>query len=99
MGIGIEYAKIFRKLGANVTMLIRSAAKSSLERIGIDRDIADELLASLRKDNVLIYEGTSVSEYHVPVDRSEKVRIKLKSSDKDIPTEINCDVYLAALGR
>merc|ERR1712176_565239 len=97
--IAIEYAKIFRKLGASVTMLIRSGAKSSLERIGIDRDVCDELLASLRKDSVLIYEGTTVANYHVPVNQSETVRLSLKSSDKSIPAEIECDVYLAALGR
>jgi len=42
--ISIEYAKIFRKLGAEVTLIVRSGAKSSLERIGLDRDIADQLL-------------------------------------------------------
>lgn len=97
--ISIEYAKIFRKLGAKVSMLIRSDAKSSLKRIGIDRDIADELIASLQNDNVSIYENTEVTKYEVPNSRAEPVRLALKSSDKIVPSELTCDVFLAAIGR
>ena len=32
--IAIEYAKIFRNLGAEVTMLVRGKARTALERIG-----------------------------------------------------------------
>merc|ERR1719262_356129 len=64
--ISIEYAKIFKKLGAQVTLIVRSGAKSSLERIGLDPDIADQLLEFLQKDDVKIYEDTEVSSYDVP---------------------------------
>eukprot|EP00747_Dinoflagellata_sp_TGD_P127155 gnl/TRDRNA2_/TRDRNA2_174371_c0_seq24.p1 gnl/TRDRNA2_/TRDRNA2_174371_c0~~gnl/TRDRNA2_/TRDRNA2_174371_c0_seq24.p1 ORF type:complete len:500 (+),score=125.92 gnl/TRDRNA2_/TRDRNA2_174371_c0_seq24:39-1502(+) len=100
--ISIEYAKIFRKLGAQVTMLIRSDAKSSLERIGLDRDIADALLFFLRKDNVTIYEQTSIVGYDVPPEGSppsEKVRLMLKSKNQNVPSELECDIFLAAIGR
>eukprot|EP00747_Dinoflagellata_sp_TGD_P127154 gnl/TRDRNA2_/TRDRNA2_174371_c0_seq23.p1 gnl/TRDRNA2_/TRDRNA2_174371_c0~~gnl/TRDRNA2_/TRDRNA2_174371_c0_seq23.p1 ORF type:complete len:821 (+),score=165.76 gnl/TRDRNA2_/TRDRNA2_174371_c0_seq23:102-2564(+) len=100
--ISIEYAKIFRKLGAQVTMLIRSEAKSSLTRIGLDRDIADALLYFLRKDNVTIYEQTSIESYDVPPvgsPLSQKLRLMLKSKDQSAPAELECDIFLAAIGR
>eukprot|EP00747_Dinoflagellata_sp_TGD_P127156 gnl/TRDRNA2_/TRDRNA2_174371_c0_seq25.p1 gnl/TRDRNA2_/TRDRNA2_174371_c0~~gnl/TRDRNA2_/TRDRNA2_174371_c0_seq25.p1 ORF type:complete len:533 (+),score=113.94 gnl/TRDRNA2_/TRDRNA2_174371_c0_seq25:34-1599(+) len=100
--ISIEYAKIFRKLGAKVTMLIRSDAKSSLRRIGLDRDIADELLSFLKKDDVAIYEQTEVAKFDVPKPgspKSAKVRLELKSKSTDTPTTMECDVFLAAIGR
>jgi len=97
--IAIEYAKIFRKLGAQVSMLIRSNAKSSIERIGIDRDICDELLLSLREDKVAIYEQTSVVSYIVTGNGRGQVNLVLKSSDPDVPAEIVCDIFLGALGR
>ena len=39
--IAIEYAKIFRKLGASVTMVVRDKEMSALERIGLDDTIAE----------------------------------------------------------
>jgi NAD(P) transhydrogenase len=98
--ISIEYAKIFRKLGANVTLLVRSGAKSSLERIGLDPDVADQLLHFLKKDNVQILEGTEVAQYDVPVGQdSQKVMLTLKSKDPAVPTELPVDIFLAAIGR
>jgi pyruvate/2-oxoglutarate dehydrogenase complex dihydrolipoamide dehydrogenase (E3) component len=100
--ISIEYAKIFRKLGAQVTLVIRDKAKVGLERIGVDGDVADELVHFMRTDNVEILEDTSITGYQVPPPGSplsEKVRVSLKSSNEGVPAECECDIFLAAIGR
>jgi pyruvate/2-oxoglutarate dehydrogenase complex dihydrolipoamide dehydrogenase (E3) component len=46
--IAIEYAKIFRNLGADVTLVIRdSSPRNALSKIGLDPDIAATLVADL----------------------------------------------------
>ena len=39
--IAIEMANIFRKLGSEVTMVVRSNAMQALDRIGLDKTIAE----------------------------------------------------------
>jgi len=99
--ISIEYAKIFRKLGAKVTLIVRSGATSSLGRIGLDPDIAEQLLYYLEQDDVQILENTVVESFSVPHDGShdEKVGLSLKTTNKDAPAELTCDIFLAAVGR
>jgi NAD(P) transhydrogenase len=97
--ISIEYAKIFRSLGAKVSLLVRSGAKSSLERIGLDTDIADQMLQFLRDDDVQILESTEVESYAVPTGPSEKLCLKLKSKQEGAPPELKVDIFLAAIGR
>lgn len=99
--ISIEYAKIFRKLGAEVTLIVRSGATSSLERIGMDPDIAHHLLHFLEEDNVKIYENTNVERFSLPGDDnpSQKVRLALKNETNTVPDEVTCDIFLAAIGR
>ena len=46
--IAIEYAQIFRKLGAEVTMLVRGKCADGLARVGIDVDVARMLIQSMR---------------------------------------------------
>merc|ERR1719375_2544174 len=56
----------------------------------------------LRNDSVEIYEETSIVGYDVPPTDSpisEKVCLTLKSSDKTVPAELKCDIFLAAVGR
>ena len=48
--VAIEYAKIFRKFGSKVTMLVRGSAMSALERIGLDTTVAEWLLKGLEND-------------------------------------------------
>jgi pyruvate/2-oxoglutarate dehydrogenase complex dihydrolipoamide dehydrogenase (E3) component len=48
--VAIEYAKIFRKFGSEVTMLVRNSAMSALERIGLDITVAERLLQGLADD-------------------------------------------------
>lgn len=96
--IAIEYAKIFRKLGADVTLLVRSSVKSTLDRIGLDPDVADQMIMFMEKDNVKIYEGTEVERYDLPAEAGE-VTLGLKSKCEAVPNEVTCDVFLAAVGR
>ena len=63
--IAIEMANIFRKLGAEVTMVVRSTAMSALERIGLDDTIAERLLKGLRDQGVTVLEKTEISEFDV----------------------------------
>lgn len=52
--IAIEYAKIFTKLGAKVTMLVRRAARDSIARLGLDEDIVSALLGDLKESGVTV---------------------------------------------
>jgi len=105
--ISIEYAKIFHKLGAEVWLLVRGGVKSSLERIGLDPDIADVLVRCLETDGIHICEKTEVNTGDVSVPSkfnednplAQKVRIGLKTSGKNVPSELSVDIWLAALGR
>jgi pyruvate/2-oxoglutarate dehydrogenase complex dihydrolipoamide dehydrogenase (E3) component len=46
--IAIEYAKIFKNLGSDVTLIIRdSIPRNALMKIGLDKDIAGMLVADL----------------------------------------------------
>ena len=60
-----RYARIFRNFGCDVRMLIRGSAKSALDRIGIDRDVAQKLIDTLYADDVQICEDTSVARFEV----------------------------------
>jgi len=98
--IAIEYAKIFRKLGVKVSMLVRSGVLNALERIGLDTDIAKKLIDVLHDDDVTIYEGTTVEDFDVPLLRSERLMtLKLKSSNPEVPSTLKVDLFLAAAGR
>lgn len=95
--IAIEYAKIFRKYGADVTMLVRGSATSALQKIGIDETIAERLLGALAEDNIKVLENTSVKAFtHVPDASSncdasddiggnscEPIEIELMDADKN----------------
>jgi NAD(P) transhydrogenase len=97
--IAIEYAKIFRKLGVKVSMLVRSGVLSALERIGLDSDIANKLINVLREDDVDIFESTTIENFDVPLHRRDPIALKLKSSQPDVPSVLKVDVFLAAAGR
>lgn len=97
--IAIEFAKIFRKLGAKVTMLVRGETMGALKRIGLDRDVAAELINSLTTDDVTIVEGVEVGSFEVPrKGSSDPVVLKLKSKAGPVE-DVRCDCYLAATGR
>jgi NAD(P) transhydrogenase len=113
--IAVEFAKIFRNLGADVTLIIRdSVPKNALQKIGLDKDVAATLVADLVRSGIVIKRGAQVKSFErlgMKKDGSEdmtnRAPIKLKLEAKDggdlLPgygsTEILCDAYLAAVGR
>jgi len=99
--IAIEYAKIFRNLGAEVTLLVRSETRPALARMGLDPDIVSALVDDLIKDGVTILEGCEAAEFVVPPaeDMTTPVTVKLKHRLGSGPQSLDCDIYLAAVGR
>jgi len=101
--IAIEYAMIFRKLGAKVTILARASIESGCVRIGLDSDIADRLVDSMRKAGVNILEGCSANSFEVPpanpTGNRKPVTIALGWEKGEGAPSILCDMYLAAIGR
>lgn len=109
--IAIEYAKIMRNLGAEVTLIIRDQVpRNALMKIGLDKDVAAVLVAALIRSGIKIVKGAQVKEFSVPTAEDEKngirppVKLKLEAKGGGkLPTgvadEIKCDVYMAAVGR
>ena len=83
--IAIEYAKIFRKLGAEVTMIVRGTAMSALERIGLDETIAERLLAALREDGVTVLEDTVVSGFDFGAKENGGGGEEAEAADEEYP--------------
>ena len=67
-------------------MLSRGNLQSDIQRIGIDRDIGLRLVEVLHKNDVSIFENTSVVSYNAPASRSELVEVHLSSTDDKVPT-------------
>lgn len=109
--IAIEFAKILRNLGADVTLIIRDhVPRNALMKIGLDKDVAAVLVAALIRSGIKIVKGAQVKEFTVPTAEDEKngirppVKLKLEAKGGGrLPTgvadEIKCDVYMAAVGR
>ena len=104
--IAVEFAKIFRNLGAEVTLIIRdSIPRNALMKIGLDMDVSALLVADLIRSGIKIERGAQVKEFFVPTD-NERAPIVLTLEGKNgtplatgARTEIKCDSYLAAVGR
>jgi NAD(P) transhydrogenase len=113
--IAIEFAKIMRNLGAEVTLIIRdSVPKNALMKIGLDKDVAATLVADIIRSGIVIKRGAQVKSFERmgqkkdgKEDLANRSPIKLTLEAKgggDLPsgygsTEILCDAYLAAVGR
>lgn len=107
--IAIEYAKIFRKFGADVTMLVRSSAMSALDRIGLDTTVAERLLKALADDGITVLENTQVESFvDVPTEECEVSAFDTIGGNSCSPVvlqldgdkgTIECDIYMAATGR
>lgn len=104
--IAVEFAKIFRNLGAEVTLIIRDQVpRNALMKIGLDKDVAATLVADLVRSGIKIKRGAQAKEFFVPQDNARApVRITLESRNggplaSGVETEIKCDAYLAAVGR
>jgi len=111
--IAIEMANIFRKLGAEVTMVVRGTAKSALDRIGIDETIAERLLRGLRDQEVRVLENTVVDSFScLECDTEERAiggedcgTVIMDIETRDAAGELQpagtlqADLYLSCLGR
>jgi NAD(P) transhydrogenase len=111
--IAIEYAKIFRKFGAKVTMVVRGTAMSALERIGLDQTVAERLLKGLADEGVVVLENTSIKEFvELPGDgcaispfdaiggnSCSPLVMALADKDGNDMGTVKADIYLAAMGR
>lgn len=104
--IAIEFAKIFKNLGSDVTLIIRDdIPRNALMKIGLDKDIAATLVADLVRSGINIERGAQVKKFHVPRD-NPKAPIVLDIEAKGggdrssgATTTVKCDIYLAAVGR
>jgi len=97
--VAIEFARIMRKVGAQVTMVVRGGVMSALERIGLDVTIAERLIIGLEAENVVVLEDTAVTEFtEVPEDITQPVKLTIEKKG-EAPRVIETDIYLAATGR
>lgn len=109
--IAVEFAKIFRNLGAEVTLIIRDLSpRNALMKIGLDKDVAATLVADLVRSGISIERGARVKSFEVPKSQGSSgsrlpIKVLLESKDggalpnKGARTEVLCDAYLAAVGR
>lgn len=104
--IAIEFAKIFRNLGAEVTLIIRdNIPRNALMKIGLDKDIAATLVADLARSGIKVERGAQAKSFDVPKDNDRApIRIAIEGRNGSArPTgaalEVRCDAYLAAVGR
>jgi len=62
--IAIEYAKIFQKLGADVTLIIRDKVpKNALMKVGLDSDLAAALVTDLVRSGIAIERGVVATHF------------------------------------
>lgn len=105
--VAIEFAKIFRNLGADVTLIIRDKIpRNALMKIGLDKDIAATLVADLVRSGIKIERGAQAAQFEVPRGPDNRAPIKITLEAKgggERPTgsvtELRVDAYLAAVGR
>lgn len=109
--IAVEYAKIFRNLGSEVTLIIRDfSPRNALMKIGLDKDVAATLVADLVRSGINIEKGAQVKSFDVPksIDASlvGRTPIKLELEAKGggdrsscVTQSLKVDAYLAAVGR
>jgi len=104
--IAIEFAKIFKNLGADVTLIIRdSIPRNALMKIGLDKDIAATLVADLVRSGINIERGAQVKRFITPKGNDQApivLELEKKGGGNRLESQrqnIKCDIYLAAVGR
>jgi NAD(P) transhydrogenase len=105
--IAIEFAKIFRNLGADVTLIIRDQIpRNALMKIGLDKDVAATLVADLVRSGIKIERGAQVKAFVMPPKDNMRAPLKIElEAPGGVPLpvgrreEIRVDAYLAAVGR
>ena len=96
--IGIEFANIFNALGVkDVNILVRGDVETSAKKLGMDMDVANELMRLLTESGVKVLEGTSVDEFsYVPPPSADEEYIQMKLNDG---STMETDLFFAATGR
>jgi NAD(P) transhydrogenase len=96
--IGIEFANIFNALGVkDVKILVRGDVETSTQKLGMDMDVANELMRLLKESGVQVLEGTSISEFsYVPPPGADDEYIEMKLNDG---STMQTDLFFAATGR
>ena len=96
--IGIEFANIFNALGVeDVKILVRGDVETSTKKLGMDLDVANELMRLLKESGVKVMEGTSVTEFtYVPPPGADEEYIQMKLNDG---STLESDLFFAATGR
>jgi len=104
--IAIEFAKIFKNLEADVTLIIRDTVpRNALMKIGLDIDVSASLVADLIRSGIRVERGAQVKSFDVPEGNDQApVKLTLEASGggplpTNARTEVKCDAYLAAVGR
>eukprot|EP00588_Corethron_pennatum_P032766 CAMPEP_0194349774 /NCGR_PEP_ID=MMETSP0171-20130528/107276_1 /TAXON_ID=218684 /ORGANISM="Corethron pennatum, Strain L29A3" /LENGTH=469 /DNA_ID=CAMNT_0039117265 /DNA_START=874 /DNA_END=2283 /DNA_ORIENTATION=+ len=103
--IAIEYARIFRRLGADVTLIIREeSAVYALDRMGMDKDIARRLVHSMIQEGITVHSNAVIDRFtQVPRHQEETVEMTIVSSTNSSKAvyggTLKADIYLAAIGR
>lgn len=103
--VAVEFAKIFKNLGCEVTLIFRGKSpKQALQKSGLDKDLTAALVSDLSRSGVIFAKDTTVCDFKCPPLslKNQKKRlpltIGLASSDGQKRT-IKVDAFLAALGR
>jgi pyruvate/2-oxoglutarate dehydrogenase complex dihydrolipoamide dehydrogenase (E3) component len=104
--IAVEFARIFRNLGADVTLIIRDKVpRNALMKIGLDKDIAATLVADMVRSGIKIERDAQVGKFVVPKDNNQApltISLEAKGGGPrplDHTTEVKAHAYLAAVGR
>jgi len=101
--VAIEFAQIFARLGADVTLIVRDLNPArALSKIGLDKDLSAAVLADLKLKNIRTVKGAEAVEFEVP-ERPRPVIVKLAAPGggpvKSGPQELRVDAFMAAVGR
>jgi len=104
--IAVEFAKIFKNLGSDVSLIIRDDnPRNALMKIGLDKDIAATLVADLVRSGINIERGAQVKKFNVPRNNPKApiiLDLEARGGGKrptGTRTSVKCDIYLAAVGR
>jgi len=105
--IAVEFAKIFRNLGVDVTLIIRDKSpRNALMKIGLDKDVAATLVADMVRSGIKIERNAQVKEFFLD-EKNPRAPITISLESKDggsrlesgVPSELRVNAYLAAVGR
>ncbi|KAA8491633.1 Soluble pyridine nucleotide transhydrogenase [Porphyridium purpureum] len=93
--IGFEYASIFRRLGADVTIFFRESAPLDVG-IGIDSSVMKAVLKRMTKVGITVLcEDGDIESIDLPPQKHGMGRITLAKSGR----VIECDAFMSAIGR